>query len=71
MFIEIIANITKESIFKVVSSFISKLKKNNIDYFLAKSLLEDKDKLKIELFDDFITDDKEVLEKAYLMISFE
>lgn len=71
MFIEIIANITKESIFKVVSSFISKLKKNNIDYFLAKSLLEDKDKLKIELFDDFITDDKEVHEKAYLMISFE
>lgn len=68
MFIEIIANITKESIFKVVSSFISKLKKNNIDYFLAKSLLEDKDKLKIELFDDFITDDKEVHEKAYLMI---
>lgn len=71
MFIEIIANFTKESIFKVVSSFISRLKKNNIDYFLAKSLLEDKDKLKIELFDDFITDDKEVHEKAYLMISFE
>ena len=71
MFIEIIANITKESIFKVVSSFISKLKKNNLDYILTKSLLGDKDKLKIELFDNFITDDKEVYEKADLIFSFE
>lgn len=71
MFIEIIANITKESIFKVVSSFISKLKKNNLDYILTKSLLGDKDKLKIELFDNFITDDKEVYEKADLIFSLE
>ena len=64
MLIGIIANITKENVFEVVSSFISKLKKNKLDYILTKSLLEDKDKLKIEIFDDFITDDKEVYEKA-------
>jgi len=69
MLIGIIANITKENVFKVVSSFISKLKKNKLDYILTKSLSEDKDKLKIELFDDFITDDKEVYEKADLIIS--
>jgi NAD+ kinase len=69
MLIGIIANITKENVFEVVTSFISKLKKNNLDYILTRSLLEDKDKVKIELFDDFITDDKEVYEKADLIIS--
>ena len=69
MLIGIIANITKENVFEVVLSFISKLKKNKLDYILTKSLSEDKDKLKIELFDDFITDDKEVYEKADLIIS--
>jgi NAD+ kinase len=69
MLIGIIANITKENVSNVVSSFISKLKKNKLDYILTNSLLEDKGKLKIELFDDFITDDKEVYEKADLIIS--
>ena len=69
MLIGIIANITKENVFEVVHSFLTKLKKNKIDYILTKSLSEDKDKLKIELFDDFITDDKEVYEKADLIIS--
>ena len=64
MLIGIIANITKENVFKVVSSFISKLKKNKLDYILTKSLCEDKGKLKIELFDDFVTDDIEEKEKA-------
>ena len=62
MLIGIIANITKENVSNVVSSFISKLKKNKLDYILTKSLLEDKGKLKIELFDEFITDDKELYE---------
>ena len=69
MLIGIIANITKENVFEVVHSFLTKLKKNKIDYILTKSLSEEKDKLKIELFDDFITDDKEVYEKADLIIS--
>ena len=48
MLIGIIANITKENVFEVVTSFITKLKKNNLDYILTKSLLEDKDKVKID-----------------------
>ncbi len=69
MLIGIIANITKENVFEVVTSFISNLKKNKLDYILTKSLSEDKEKIKIELFDDFVTDDKEVYEKADLIIS--
>ncbi len=69
MLIGIIANITKKNVFEVVSSFIFKLKKNKLDYILTKSLSEDKDKIKLELFDDFVTDDKEVYEKADLIIS--
>jgi NAD+ kinase len=69
MLIGIVANITKENVLEVVSSFISKLKKNKLDYLLTKSLSEDKDKLRIELFDEFATDDKEVYEKADLIIS--
>ena len=69
MLIGIIANITKENVFEVVSSFISKLKKNQIDYLLTKSLHEDKNKIKIELYDDFVTDDKEIYEKADIIIS--
>ena len=69
MLIGIIANTTKENVFEVVSSFISKLKKNKLDYLLTKSLLEDKDKVKFELFEDFAADDKDVYEKADMIIS--
>jgi NAD+ kinase len=69
MLIGIIANITKENVFEVVSSFLSKLKKNKLDYILTNYISEDKDKLKIELFDDFVTDDKEIYEKSDLIIS--
>jgi len=58
MLIGIIANITKENVFGVVSSFIKELKRNNLEYLLTKTLLEDKDKLKIELDEDFLSDDK-------------
>jgi NAD+ kinase len=69
MLIGIVANITKENVLEVVSSFLSQLKKNKLDYILTNSLSEDKDKLKIELFDDFVTDDKEIYEKSDLIIS--
>jgi len=32
MLIGIIANVTKENVFEVVASFLSKLKKNKLDY---------------------------------------
>lgn len=69
MLVGIIANITKENVFDVVSSFLSMLKKNNIDYLLTKSLFEENNKLKIELDEDFITDDKDIYEKSDVIIS--
>ena len=69
MLIGIIANITKENVFSVVSSFIKELKRNNLEYLLTKTLQEDKDKLKIELDEDFLSDDKEIYEKSDLIIS--
>jgi len=69
MLIGIIANITKENVFGVVSSFIKELKRNNLEYLLTKTLLEDKDKLKIEIDEDFLSDDKEIYEKSDLIIS--
>ena len=69
MLIGIIANITKENVFGVVSSFIKELKRNKLEYLLTKTLLEDKDKLKIEIDEDFLSDDKEIYEKSDLIIS--
>ena len=69
MLVGIIANITKENVFEVVASFIKKLKQNKINYLLTKSLQEEKGKLKIELFEDFITDDDEIYEKSDVIIS--
>ncbi len=69
MLIGIIANITKENVFGVVSSFIKELKRNNLEYLLTKTLIEDKDKLKIEIDEDFLSDDKEIYEKCDLIIS--
>lgn len=69
MLIGIIANITKENVFGVVSSFIKELKRNKLEYLLTKTLLEDKDKLKIEIDKDFLSDDKEIYEKSDLIIS--
>ncbi len=69
MLIGIIANITKENVFEVVHSFLSKLKKNKINYLLTKSLVEENDKLKIEIFEDFVVDDNEVYEKSDVIIS--
>jgi NAD+ kinase len=69
MLIGIIANITKENVFGVVSSFIKELKRNNLEYLLTKTLLEDKDKLKIELDEDFLSNDEEIYEKSDLIIS--
>jgi NAD+ kinase len=69
MLIGIIANITKENVFGVVSSFIKELKRNKLEYLLTKTLLEDKDKLKIEIDEDFLSDDKEIYERSDLIIS--
>jgi len=69
MLIGIIANITKEKVLDVVSSFLTKLKKNNVDYLLTQSLTEENGKLRIKLDEDFVIDDKEIYEKCDVIIS--
>ena len=69
MLIGIIANITKENVFDVVSSFTSKLKKEKINYILTKSISEEKGKLKFKIDEDFLTKDDEVYEKSDIIIS--
>jgi len=69
MLIGIVANITKENVLEVVSSFIHKLKENKLDYLLTKSLVEDKGKLKIQLDEEFPNEDKEIYEKSDLILS--
>jgi NAD+ kinase len=69
MLIGIIANITKENVFEVVSSFIQKLKDNGLDYILTRALAEEKDKLKIKLEENMSADDSEIYEKSDIIIS--
>ena len=69
MLIGIIANITKENVFDVVSSFTSKLRKEKINYILTKSISEEKGKLKLKIDEDFLTEDDEVYEKSDIIIS--
>ncbi len=69
MTIGIIANITKENILEVVSSFIHKLKSNRLDYLLTKSLLEENQKLKLEIEENFLSEDDEIYEKSDVIVS--
>ncbi len=69
MLIGIIANITKDNILEVVSSFIQKLKANGLDYLLTRALAEEGGKLKIALEEDMPADDSEIYEKSDIIIS--
>ena len=69
MTLGIIANITKENVFEVVATFTEKLKKNGIDYLLTKSLAEENGQIKIEIEEDFVTDDSDIYEKSDIIIS--
>ncbi len=69
MLIGIIANITKENVSDVVSSLITELKTQKLDYLLTKAFVEDNNKLKIEIGEDFVSDDENVYKKSDLIIS--
>jgi len=69
MLIGIIANTTKEKVFDVVSSFLVKLKKNNINYILTKSLFEEQGKLRIDQNKNFAADDIEIYKESDIIIS--
>lgn len=65
----IVANITKENILEIVSSFTSKLRENNIDYILTKSLLESNGKIKIELPEEFFAEDDDLYNNCDVVVS--
>jgi len=69
MLIGIIANITKENVFEVVSSFIAKLKKEKVHYLLTKSIIENNGKCSLKAGENFISEDNEIYEKSDLIIS--
>jgi NAD+ kinase len=69
MLIGIIANITKENILDVVSSFITKLKKENIGYLLTKSIIVEGGKLNLKIDKSSISEDDEIYEKSDIIIS--
>ena len=69
MLIGIIANITKESVLDVVSSFTSKLRKEKIDYLLTSSIFEETGNLKLKIDKDSISEDDELYKKSDIIIS--
>ena len=69
MLVGIIANITKEKVLDVVSSFIEKLSKENIDYLLTNSILEENGKLNLRTEKNSIQDDEVIYKKSDLIIS--
>lgn len=68
MLVGIIANITKEKVFDVVSSFTEKLKREKIDYLITKTITEEDGKLSLKISDDVISDD-EIYERSDVIIS--
>lgn len=68
MLVGIIANITKEKVFDVVSSFTAKLKNEKIDYLITKTIAEENGKLSLKINNEDISDD-EIYEKSDMIIS--
>jgi len=69
MLVGIIANITKESVLDVVSSFITKLNQNKIQYLLTNSILESGGKLTLKDDKSSISEDEEIFKKSDIIIS--
>jgi len=69
MKIGIIANITKEKVYDVVASFVSKLKDNGLDYYLSESLLTGKDTLIIKAPRNKFLNDKKLCQKSDMVVS--
>ncbi|MDR3610933.1 MAG: NAD(+)/NADH kinase [Ignavibacteriaceae bacterium] len=65
----IIANVTKENVFEIVSSFIGKLKANEIDFYLSDSLSSQKDLLKTKVAQSKFLSDTKLCQKSDMIIS--
>ena len=69
MRVGIIANITKEKVIDVVTSFTKKLKKENIDYLLTNSIVVEAGKLNLKIEKSSISEDDEIYDKSDIIIS--
>jgi len=69
MLVGIIANITKENVLDVVASFVSKLKKEKIEYLLTNSIVEDNGKLNLRISQNKFTDDVELFSRSDIILS--
>ena len=69
MLVGIIANITKENVLDVVASFVSKLKKEKIEYLLTNSIVDDNGKLNLRIGQNQSTDDDEIFKRSDLILS--
>ena len=69
MKIGIIANITKEKVYDIVASFVSKLRENDLDYYLSESLFTGKDSLKIKAPQNKYLNDKHLCQKSDMVVS--
>jgi NAD+ kinase len=65
----IIANVTKENVFEIISSFIGKLKENGIDFYLSESLLPKKNLLTIKVALNKFLKDNKLCEKSDMIVS--
>ena len=69
MKVGIIANVTKENVFEIISSFIGKLKANGIEFYLSDSLLSQKSLLKFKVAQNLFLSDKKLCQKSDMVIS--
>jgi NAD+ kinase len=69
MKVGIIANVTKENVFEIISSFIGKLKVNGIEFYLSDSLLSQKSLLKFKVAQNLFLSDKTLCQKSDMVIS--
>lgn len=69
MTIGIIANITKENVYDVISEFLKKLEEREVNYLLSKSILSNKDFLKGKIKKSKFLEDKLLCQKSDIVVS--
>lgn len=69
MIIGIIANITKENVFEVVSTLIGKLKARELDFLIGRSLYEKKNLLRENIIKSKFADDEKVCKRSDIILS--
>lgn len=69
MTIGIIANLTKENVFEVISELADKLEKRKINYLLSSSIYPFKDKLAKNINNNIFLDDKSLSQQSDIIVS--